>query len=48
MPTFPGLADAVEQAERTGLKEDWDQAHKHLSIVTQAIAGAAHTLDDVI
>ncbi|XP_067261781.1 aminopeptidase NAALADL1 [Chanodichthys erythropterus] len=48
VPTFPGLADAVEQAERTGLKEDWDQAHKHLSIVTQAIAGAAHTLDDVI
>ncbi|RXN32018.1 N-acetylated-alpha-linked acidic dipeptidase [Labeo rohita] len=48
VPTFPGLADAVEKAEGTGLKEDWDQAHKHLSIVTQAIAGAAHTLDNVI
>ncbi|XP_057177424.1 aminopeptidase NAALADL1 [Triplophysa rosa] len=48
VPTFPGLADAVEKAERTGLKADWEQAHKHLSIVTQAIAGAAHTLDDVI
>uniref|UniRef100_A0A8C2A681 Si:ch211-214j8.1 n=1 Tax=Cyprinus carpio TaxID=7962 RepID=A0A8C2A681_CYPCA len=48
VPTFPGLADAVEKAESTGLKEDWDQAHKHISIVTQAIAGAAHTLDDVI
>uniref|UniRef100_A0A671KF74 Si:ch211-214j8.1 n=1 Tax=Sinocyclocheilus anshuiensis TaxID=1608454 RepID=A0A671KF74_9TELE len=48
VPTFPGLADAVKKAESTGLKEDWDQAHKHISIVTQAIAGAAHTLDDVI
>ncbi|KAK7164436.1 hypothetical protein R3I94_002979 [Phoxinus phoxinus] len=48
VPTFPGLADAVEKAESTDLKEDWDQAHKHLSIVTQAIAGAAHTLGDVI
>uniref|UniRef100_A0A672RMP2 Si:ch211-214j8.1 n=1 Tax=Sinocyclocheilus grahami TaxID=75366 RepID=A0A672RMP2_SINGR len=48
VPTFPGLADAVEKAESTGLKEDWDQAHKHISIITQAIAGAAHTLDDVI
>ncbi|KAL6465985.1 hypothetical protein MHYP_G00261180 [Metynnis hypsauchen] len=42
--TFPGLADAVEKALVTGLKEDWDQAHRHLSIVTQAISGAAHTL----
>ncbi|XP_073696320.1 aminopeptidase NAALADL1 [Garra rufa] len=48
VPTFPGLADAVEKAMSTGLKEDWDQAHKHISIVTQAITGAAHTLDDVI
>ncbi|XP_076855102.1 aminopeptidase NAALADL1 [Brachyhypopomus gauderio] len=37
VPTFPGVADAVE-------KEDWAQAHKHLSIVTQAISGAARTL----
>uniref|UniRef100_A0AAR2KP82 Aminopeptidase NAALADL1 n=1 Tax=Pygocentrus nattereri TaxID=42514 RepID=A0AAR2KP82_PYGNA len=42
--TFPGLADAVEKALATGLKEDWNQAHRHLSIVTQAISGAAHTL----
>ncbi|XP_055055130.2 aminopeptidase NAALADL1 [Misgurnus anguillicaudatus] len=48
VPTFPGLADAVEKAEKSGMKDDWDLAHKHLSIVTQAIAGAAHTLDDVI
>ncbi|XP_072520941.1 aminopeptidase NAALADL1 [Salminus brasiliensis] len=45
--TFPGLADAVEKAQTTGLKEDWDQAHRHLSIVTQAISGAAHTLTEV-
>uniref|UniRef100_A0A3B1IQ93 Aminopeptidase NAALADL1 n=2 Tax=Astyanax mexicanus TaxID=7994 RepID=A0A3B1IQ93_ASTMX len=45
--TFPGLADAVEKARTTGLKEDWAEAHKHLSIVTQAISGAAHTLTEV-
>ncbi|KAI4877165.1 hypothetical protein NFI96_020668 [Prochilodus magdalenae] len=44
--TFPGLADAVEKAQATGLKEDWAQAHRHLSIVTQAISGAAHTLTE--
>ncbi|XP_062874192.1 aminopeptidase NAALADL1 [Trichomycterus rosablanca] len=42
--TFPGLADAVEKANKSGLKEDWAQAHRHLSIVTQAVSGAAHTL----
>lgn len=42
--TFPGLADAMAQAKTSGLKQDWAQAHKHLSIVTQAISGAAHTL----
>uniref|UniRef100_A0A4W4GKG0 Aminopeptidase NAALADL1 n=1 Tax=Electrophorus electricus TaxID=8005 RepID=A0A4W4GKG0_ELEEL len=42
--TFPGVADAVEKARASGRKEDWAQAHKHLSIVTQAISGAAHTL----
>uniref|UniRef100_A0A8D0CJF5 N-acetylated alpha-linked acidic dipeptidase like 1 n=1 Tax=Scleropages formosus TaxID=113540 RepID=A0A8D0CJF5_SCLFO len=46
--TFPGLADAFEQAEKTNLKQDWDQVHKQLSIVTQAIEGAAHTLEEVI
>ncbi|KAI4877172.1 hypothetical protein NFI96_020667 [Prochilodus magdalenae] len=44
--TFPGLADAVEKAQATGLKEDWAQAHRHLSIVTQAISVAAHTLNE--
>ncbi|XP_066511158.1 aminopeptidase NAALADL1-like [Hoplias malabaricus] len=44
--TFPGLADAFEKAQASGLKEDWAQAHKHLSIITQAISGAAHTLSE--
>ncbi|KAF7687672.1 aminopeptidase NAALADL1 isoform X1 [Silurus meridionalis] len=44
--TFPGVADAVAKATKSGLKQDWAQAHKHLSIVTQAISGAAHTLTE--
>ncbi|XP_030647261.1 aminopeptidase NAALADL1 [Chanos chanos] len=48
VPTFPGLADAFEQADSTGLQDDWNQVHKHLSIVAQAINGAAQTLNDVI
>ncbi|XP_017307041.2 aminopeptidase NAALADL1 [Ictalurus punctatus] len=44
LATFPGLGDAVMEARTSGLKQDWAQAHKHLSIVTQAISGAAHTL----
>lgn len=44
--TFPGLADAVARAKMSGLKQDWAQAHQHLSIVTQAISGAAHTLSE--
>ncbi|KAB5528284.1 hypothetical protein PHYPO_G00138510 [Pangasianodon hypophthalmus] len=44
--SFPGLADAVVKARTSGLKQDWSQAHKHLSIVTQAISGAAHTLTE--
>ncbi|KAG9354380.1 hypothetical protein JZ751_001087 [Albula glossodonta] len=46
--TFPGLADAFAQANQTNLPQDWAQVHKHLSIVTQAIEGATHTLGDVI
>ncbi|XP_036382704.1 aminopeptidase NAALADL1 [Megalops cyprinoides] len=46
--TFPGLADAFAHAQETDLRQDWDQVHKHLSIVTQAIEGAAHTLEEVI
>uniref|UniRef100_A0AAQ6A315 Aminopeptidase NAALADL1 n=1 Tax=Amphiprion ocellaris TaxID=80972 RepID=A0AAQ6A315_AMPOC len=46
--TFPGLADAFAQAESSGLDSDWDKVHYHLSVVSQAIEGAASTLADVI
>ncbi|XP_076126571.1 aminopeptidase NAALADL1 [Alosa pseudoharengus] len=48
LATFPGLADAFQCAQNTGLPDDWSQAHKHLSILVQAIAGAASTIEDVI
>ncbi|KAJ8380662.1 hypothetical protein SKAU_G00014400 [Synaphobranchus kaupii] len=48
VPTFPGLADAFARAQESNLSTDWSQVHKHLSIITQAIEGAAHTLGDVI
>ncbi|XP_062398715.1 aminopeptidase NAALADL1 [Sardina pilchardus] len=48
LATFPGLADAFERAQSTSLAADWSQAHKHLSILVQAIAGAASTIEDVI
>uniref|UniRef100_A0A4W5KK64 Aminopeptidase NAALADL1 n=1 Tax=Hucho hucho TaxID=62062 RepID=A0A4W5KK64_9TELE len=47
-PTFPGLADAYTRATSTGLDSDWKEAHRQLSILIQAIQGAAHTLGDVI
>ncbi|XP_033828799.1 aminopeptidase NAALADL1 [Periophthalmus magnuspinnatus] len=43
-PTFPGLADAFAKAASSGQQSDWDKVHYHLSILTQAIEGAAHTL----
>lgn len=46
--TFPGLADAYAKAESTGQSSDWDKAHYHLSVLSQAIEGAANTLADVI
>lgn len=46
--TFPGLADAFAKAEASNLKVDWDRAHYHLSVLSQAIDGAANTLSDVI
>ncbi|XP_035292001.1 aminopeptidase NAALADL1 [Anguilla anguilla] len=48
VPTFPGLADAFARAQESNLPTDWSQVHKHLSIITQAIEGAAYTLGDVI
>lgn len=47
-PTFPGLADAFAKASSSGQKNDWDKVHYHLSVLSQAIEGAAHTLVDVI
>ncbi|KAM8865891.1 aminopeptidase NAALADL1 [Synchiropus picturatus] len=44
--TFPGLADAFAKAQSSGLTEDWQQAHYHLSVLSQAIDGAAYTLSD--
>ncbi|XP_061585549.1 aminopeptidase NAALADL1 [Cololabis saira] len=46
--TFPGLADAFAKAELSGLPSDWARVHYHLSVVSQAIDGAASTLTDVI
>ncbi|KAM7391262.1 hypothetical protein PAMP_021962 [Pampus punctatissimus] len=47
-PTFPGLADAYANAESSGQSSDWDKVHYHLSVLSQAIEGAAQTLVDVI
>ncbi|XP_070690580.1 aminopeptidase NAALADL1 [Pempheris klunzingeri] len=47
-PTFPGLADAYAKAETSGQSSDWDKVHYHLSVLSQAIDGAANTLMDVI
>ncbi|XP_055017298.1 aminopeptidase NAALADL1-like [Boleophthalmus pectinirostris] len=47
-PTFPGLADAFDKAASSGQKNDWDHVHYHLSVLTQAIEGAAHTLTNTI
>lgn len=47
-PTFPGLADAFANAESSKLPSDWQKVHYHLSVVSQAIEGAASMLADVI
>lgn len=46
--TFPGLADAFATANSTNDSKDWQKVHYHLSVLSQAIEGAAHTLTDVI
>lgn len=46
--TFPGLADAFAHALESNLPTDWSQVSKHMSIIAQAIEGAAHTLQGVI
>lgn len=47
-PTFPGLADAYVKASTSGLSSDWENVHYHVSVLSQAIEGAANTLVDVI
>ncbi|XP_035999923.1 LOW QUALITY PROTEIN: aminopeptidase NAALADL1 [Fundulus heteroclitus] len=47
-PTFPGLADAFARAESSGSSSDWQKVHYHLSVVSQAIEGAADMLNEVI
>ncbi|XP_058492193.1 aminopeptidase NAALADL1 [Solea solea] len=47
-PTFPGLADAFATAELSNLSRDWEKVHYHVSVLSQAIDGAAHTLVNVI
>ncbi|KAL7978348.1 hypothetical protein Chor_014887 [Crotalus horridus] len=42
--TFPGLADAVVAAKEQG---KWDQVHKHLTVVIQAVENAASFLEPV-
>ncbi|KAM6931130.1 aminopeptidase NAALADL1 [Xenentodon cancila] len=46
--TFPGLADAFAKAEASGQSSDWEKVHYHLSVLSQAINGAASMLTDVI
>ncbi|KAJ8005614.1 hypothetical protein DPEC_G00119770 [Dallia pectoralis] len=48
VPTFPGLADAYSRAASSGLDVDWDETHRQLSVLSQAILGAAYTLEEVI
>ncbi|XP_072243611.1 aminopeptidase NAALADL1 [Leuresthes tenuis] len=47
-PTFPGLADAYANAESSGQSSDWEKVHYHVSVLSQAIEGAADILADVI
>ncbi|XP_047446810.1 aminopeptidase NAALADL1 [Mugil cephalus] len=47
-PTFPGLADAFAAANSSVASGDWSKVHYHLSVLSQAIDGAASTLTEVI
>ncbi|XP_072277462.1 aminopeptidase NAALADL1 [Pyxicephalus adspersus] len=42
--TFPGIADAYIKAISSGLKENWDQVHHHITVAATAIDNAAFTL----
>ncbi|XP_072887661.1 aminopeptidase NAALADL1 [Hemitrygon akajei] len=43
--TFPGLADAVQQALASAEPSAWDAVRKHLTILIHALDSAASTLD---
>uniref|UniRef100_A0A8C7YG20 Aminopeptidase NAALADL1 n=1 Tax=Oryzias sinensis TaxID=183150 RepID=A0A8C7YG20_9TELE len=47
-PTFPGLADAFARAQSSEEPRDWEKVHYHLSVLSQAIDGAASMLAEVI
>ncbi|XP_068117714.1 aminopeptidase NAALADL1 [Hyperolius riggenbachi] len=42
--TFPGIADAYAKAISSGLKEDWNFVHHHITVASTAIENAAATL----
>lgn len=46
--TFPGLADAFTEAKTSGQLSARNKVHYHLSVLSQAIDGAANTLEEVI
>uniref|UniRef100_A0A8C5HNP5 Aminopeptidase NAALADL1 n=1 Tax=Gouania willdenowi TaxID=441366 RepID=A0A8C5HNP5_GOUWI len=46
--TFPGLADAFAKADSSGQTGDWEKVHHHMSMLSQAIDGAAGMLENVI
>ncbi|XP_053315178.1 aminopeptidase NAALADL1-like [Spea bombifrons] len=43
--TFPGLADAYQNAVTRNATEDWGNVHRHLTIAIQAVENAASTLE---
>uniref|UniRef100_A0A7N4V4K8 Transferrin receptor-like dimerisation domain-containing protein n=1 Tax=Sarcophilus harrisii TaxID=9305 RepID=A0A7N4V4K8_SARHA len=48
VPTFPGLANACEEASKTPHDpEAWAKVRKQLSIAVMAVEGAAATLEPV-
>ncbi|MBN3309437.1 NALDL protein, partial [Amia calva] len=46
--SFPGLAEAVEKAQRTQREEDWRWAHRQLTSVTTAIERAVNVLENAL
>ncbi|XP_054628649.1 aminopeptidase NAALADL1 [Dunckerocampus dactyliophorus] len=46
--TFPGLSDACSRAMSSGKPNAWAKVRYHVSVVSQAVEGAAHMLLDVV